>query len=83
MISLEAVSQDSYELIPLQSVNTNHSVRKAYVYECKESERDREPPERIACPGFITRFCYKRIQVFPWPPNPDACHCDTRDPAGN
>ena len=83
LISLEVISQDSYELTSLQSVNANYSERKPLVYECKESERDRKPPERIACAGFSTRFYDKRMQVFPWPPHPGACHCNTCDPAGN
>jgi hypothetical protein len=83
MVSLEVISEDSYKLTALQSLKMSCGERKPLVYECKESERDRKPPERIACHGFSTRFYYERMQVFPWPPHPDACHCNTCDPAGN
>jgi hypothetical protein len=83
VISLEVINQNSYKLTSLESISTNYGERKPHVYECKESERDRQPPDRIPCPSFSTRFYYRRVEVFPWPPHPDACHCDTCDPAGN
>jgi hypothetical protein len=83
VISLEVISEDSYQLASAQSGNMNDCERKPLVYECKEADRDRIPPDRIACPSFSTRFFYKLVRVSPWPPHPDACHCYTCDPAGN
>ena len=82
-ISLEVISSDAYQLASLESPSMSIGDRKALVFECKEADRYRKPPDTIACPGYSSRFFYSLERVSPWPPHHAACYCYTCAPAGN